>query len=92
MGPIQTGIFLSGAAKGGFDRIVVSEVDQNIKKAVTAAGGKITINIAGSDAIYQEEIPNVEILNPADKDDLEKLVDAAAGAEEFATALPNVGC
>lgn len=91
MGPIQTGIFLSGAAKGGFDRIVVSEVDQNIKKAVTAAGGKITINIAGSDAIYQEEIPNVEILNPADKDDLEKLVDAAADAEEFATALPNVG-
>lgn len=91
MGPIQTGIFLSGAAKGGFDRIVVSEVDEKIKKAVTDAGGEITINIAGADGIYQEKIPNIEILNPANKDDLEKLVDAAAGAEEFATALPNVG-
>jgi len=90
MGPIQTGIFLSGAAKGGFDRIVVAEVDEKIKEAVNSSGGKISINIAGADGIYRETIPNIEILNPADKDDLEKLVEAAVDAEEFATALPNV--
>ena len=31
-GPIQTGIFVSGASKGSFDRIVVAEVDDTIRK------------------------------------------------------------
>ena len=36
LGPIQTGIFLAGAAKGGFDRIVIAEVNDKLKAAVNA--------------------------------------------------------
>ena len=36
LGPIQTGIFLAGAAKGGFDRIVIAEVNEKLKAAVNA--------------------------------------------------------
>ena len=39
LGPIQTGIFVSGASKGNFDRIVVAEVDDTIREAIRAAGG-----------------------------------------------------
>ena len=45
LGPIQTGIFVSGASKGGFDRIVVAEVDENVKNPVNRGGGKITVRM-----------------------------------------------
>ena len=41
LGPIQTGIFLAGAAKGGFDRIVIAEVNDALKNAVNAAGSAV---------------------------------------------------
>ena len=63
LGPIQTGIFVSGASKGNFDRIVVAEVDDAIKNAVNAAGGTITINIAAPDRVYTESYDKVEIYN-----------------------------
>jgi mannitol-1-phosphate 5-dehydrogenase len=90
LGPIQTGIFLSGAAKGGFDEIVIAEVDNNIKDAINSTGGKITINIAAADHVYQEEIPGIKVYNPLDEKELECLIDAAARADELATALPSV--
>ena len=52
LGPIQTGIFLAGAAKGGFDRIVIAEVNDKLKEAVNAAGS-VTINIAAADHVYE---------------------------------------
>ena len=90
LGPIQTGIFLSGAAGGGFSRLVVAEVDQNIKDTVNSSGGNIDINIATADSVFYENIPNVEILNPLDDDDKNLLIQAAAEATEIATALPSV--
>ena len=90
LGPIQTGIFVSGASKGGFDRIVVAEVDETVKNAVNQGGGKITINIAAPDHVYQETCCNLELYSPAKPDELEKLIDAAANATEIATALPSV--
>ena len=63
-GPIQTGIFLLGASKGGFDRIVGADVDKALVESLRAGGGVVTINIATKDRIYQEKIRNVEIHNP----------------------------
>lgn len=90
MGPIQTGIFLSGAAKGKFDRIVIAEVDDKLKQAINGSGGKVTINIAAEDRVYSETYANVEVYNPNIPAELEKLTEAAAEGEEFATALPSV--
>ena len=90
LGPIQTGIFLSGASKGHFDRIVIAEVDNKLKEAVNACGGKISINIARDNAVYTETYGNIEVYNPLDANDLQKLIAAAADAVELATALPSV--
>ena len=89
-GPIQTGIFLLGAYKGGFDRIVVADVDKSLVRALREDSGSVTISVAAKDKIYSENIQKVEIYNPQDEDDLKKLIDAAADADEIATALPAV--
>lgn len=89
LGPIQTGIFLAGAAKGGFDRIVIAEVNDKLKEAVNAAGS-VTINIAAADHVYRETYPHVEVYNPNIPAEQEKLIAAAAEADELATALPSV--
>ena len=89
LGPIQTGIFLAGAAKGGFDRIVIAEVNEKLKAAVNAVNS-VTVNIAAADRVYTEVYPNVEVYNPNDPADVEKLIQAAAEASELATALPSV--
>ncbi|OGV48385.1 MAG: hypothetical protein A2X49_13700 [Lentisphaerae bacterium GWF2_52_8] len=90
LGPIQTGIFLSGACRGGFKRIVVAEVDQKLGDAVNKSGGKISINIAGASKVYQEEISGIEVYSPITEDGRKALVAAAAEADELATALPSV--
>ena len=90
LGPIQTGIFLSGASKGKFDRIVIAEVDNKLKDAVNACGGNVSINIAKDNAVYPETYANVEVYNPLDENDLKTLIEAAADASELATALPSV--
>eukprot|EP00831_Metopus_contortus_P000796 TRINITY_DN10288_c0_g2_i5.p1 TRINITY_DN10288_c0_g2~~TRINITY_DN10288_c0_g2_i5.p1 ORF type:complete len:416 (+),score=53.14 TRINITY_DN10288_c0_g2_i5:335-1582(+) len=89
LGPIQTGIFLSGAHHGGMERIVIAEVDADTVQAVRASSG-ISINIASSESIYQEHIGNVEIYNPTVPEDLQQLIAVAAQADEIATALPGV--
>jgi len=89
LGPIQTGIFLSGAHQGGMERIIIAEVDPEIVKAVRASSG-ITINVAGTDSIRQEQIRNVEIYNPTVPADLKQLIGIASDADEIATALPGV--
>ena len=90
LGPIQTGIFVSGASKGSFDRIVVAEVDDTIRNAINSTGGTITINIAARDRVYTEVCRNIEVYSPMDPQGLEKLITAAAEAQEIATALPSV--
>ncbi len=89
-GPIQTGIFLLGAYRGGFDRIVVADVDKNLVKALREDNGSVVISVAARDRIYSENIQKIEIYNPQDAYDLKKLIDAAADADEIATALPSV--
>lgn len=88
-GPIQTGIFLSGA-EGNFERLVVAEIDSKVVDAVRRAGGKITINIAGKDSVIRKDICGIEIYNPLINKDLEKLIELTSSATEIATALPSV--
>lgn len=89
LGPIQTGIFVAGAYNGGFDRIVIAEVDKATVSAIRAAGGKLNINIAESDGVRQESYERIEIYDPSEPDDLRKLIQAAEEAEELSTALPG---
>ena len=90
LGPIQTGIFMSGACRGGFDRIVIAEVDDKLRNAINDNGGVVTINTAYADSIKVEVIKNVEVYNPNTPEGRARLVDAAADACELATALPSV--
>lgn len=90
LGPIQTGIFVSGASKGKFDRIVIAEVDDVVRNAINANNGTISVNIAAKDRIYKEDYPNLEVYSPMNPEELPKLIDAAAEACEIATALPSV--
>ena len=85
-GPIQTGIFVAGAHHGGFDRIVLAEVDAQIVATVRAAGS-ITVNTAGKGS---ETFDRGEILNPTVPAELEQLKNVAAEAVAVNTALPSV--
>jgi len=89
LGPIQTGIFLSGACRAAFDRLVVADVDRELVRAIRSSG-RITINIADADTIRQEVIDRVEIYDPTVPEDLHCLIEIAANAGEIATALPSV--
>lgn len=84
-GPIQTGIFVAGAWRGGFDRIVLAEVDPDIVRTVRAAGS-ITVNTAGQDPATYDRI---EIYNPSVPEDAARLEEAAAEAIAVNTALPS---
>ena len=89
-GPIQTGIFVPGAMRGGFSRIVVADVDKDLVDCVRANDGKVRINVAHADRIEPVTLAGIEILNPLDDGDRARLVEAVAEADEIATALPSV--
>lgn len=90
LGPIQTSIFLEGAFRGGFDRLVIADVDAALLQAIRANNGTLQINIASNTTVTTETITGVEIYNPAVPADLEKLTATAAAADEVATALPSI--
>ncbi len=90
LGPIQTSIFLNGAAAGGCTRLVVAEVDPELVAAVRRNQGQITINIARQTGIVQQTIAKLEVFNPQVETDLPALLQAAAEASDIATALPGV--
>lgn len=90
LGPIQTSIFLDGAFRGGFDRLVIADVDAALIQAVRNNDGTIQVNIASNEAVSTETVTGVEIYNPTVSKDIEKLTEAAAQADEIATALPSI--
>jgi len=90
-GPIQAGLFLYEAFRsGGFGRLVVGEVLPDVVSAMRAAGGWYSLNVARSDRVKITTVGPVEIDDPASAPDVRHLVDAVAGAEEIATAVPSV--
>lgn len=87
-GPIQTGIFVAGAAAGNYDRIVLADVDEALVAAVKATG-TLTINTATKSEIKSNIYQNIEIYNPNVESDLEVLKDLASKAFSIAIALPS---
>ncbi len=86
-GPIQTGIFVAGASKGNFDKIVIAEVNPVMVEAIRKAGS-ITVNTSNAKGIVTNTYDKVEIYNPSVAEDLEILKDYASKAIAINTALP----
>jgi mannitol-1-phosphate 5-dehydrogenase len=90
-GAIQSGLFLFEAFQSGnFDRLVVAEVIPEVVDAVRRAGGVYRLNVATRHGVEIHEIKGVEIFNPTDATDRDRLIKALEEATEIATALPSV--
>jgi mannitol-1-phosphate 5-dehydrogenase len=90
-GPIQAGLMLCEAqACGAFDDYVIAEVDARLVAAVRAAGGAVTVNVAGADGIRRLRLEGIRIFDPAVPADRAAVVEAVRGADELATAIPSV--
>jgi mannitol-1-phosphate/altronate dehydrogenase len=90
-GAIQAGLFLyEGFCAGAFGRLVVAEVLPEVVAAIRQAKGYFSVNIAHADRVAQAKIGPIEIANPAQATDRQRLIEAIAGAEEIGTAIPRV--
>jgi mannitol-1-phosphate 5-dehydrogenase len=90
-GAIQAGLFLHEAFKSGnFARFVVAEVVPDVVAALRANQGRYWLNTAQADRIEQAEIGPVEMADPANAADRQRLVEALAAAQEIATAVPSI--
>jgi hypothetical protein len=64
-GAIQGGLFLSEAySSNSFNRLVVSEIDQQTVDQVRAGEGTYFCNVAEADGVRVEKIEGLEIYNP----------------------------
>jgi mannitol-1-phosphate 5-dehydrogenase len=89
-GAIQGGLFLPEAFRSGnFNRLVVSEIDQETVDYLRASGGVYSCNVAGEASLEQIEILGIEAYNPLVDGDRRKLVEAISEASELCTALPS---
>lgn len=90
-GAIQAGLFLYEAFRSGsFTRFVVAEVMPEVVRNVRHAGGIYGLNIAHEDRMEKAQVGPIEIENPAEAADRERLVTALAQAGEIGTAIPSV--
>jgi mannitol-1-phosphate/altronate dehydrogenase len=90
-GPIQAGLFLYEAfTSGNFGQLVVAEVLPDVVAAVRHSKGHYHLNIAHSDHVARAQIGPLEIENPTEAADRERLIRAVAGAREIGTAVPSV--
>jgi len=90
-GPIQSGLFLFEAYKSGnFSRFVVSEVDKELVRAVRENRRRYAISVARFDRIDRYELEGIEVYDPGDPVDRERIVSAVACSDEMATSLPSV--
>ncbi len=90
-GPIQSALFLYEAYRaGGFARFVVADVDRVLVRALRSSGGRYTVNIARRDGVDRAVVEGVELLDPGEACDRERIVQAVAAADEMCTALPSV--
>jgi mannitol-1-phosphate 5-dehydrogenase len=90
-GPIQSGLFAAEAYKSGsFSRIVAAEVDKRLVDAVRRSGGSYRVNVATDTGIETLRVRGIEIFDPVDPADRDRLISALKEATEIATALPSV--
>jgi len=90
-GPIQSGLFVAEAYKSdSFSRIVVAEVDRQLVDAVRRSGGSYRVNVATDTGIETLRVRGIEIFDPVDPSDRDRLISTLKEATEIATALPSV--
>jgi mannitol-1-phosphate 5-dehydrogenase len=90
-GAIQAGLFLYEAFhSGNFGRLVVAEVLPDVVAAIRQNDGYFTCNIALENGVEQARIGPIEIENPAEDTDRQRLIEAIAAADEISTAIPSV--
>ena len=90
-GAIQAGLFFYEAFRsGGFARLVVGEVAADAVDSLRHSAGCYAVNVAQADRVEVARVGPVQIENPAVPRDAARLVNAVAGAEEIATAVPSV--
>ncbi len=90
-GAIQSGLFLYEAHRSGnFDSLTVAEIDDGTVRALRAAAGRFTVNVADPNGIAAHGVDGVRVLNPRDAADRVELIEAIAAADEIAVALPSV--
>ncbi len=91
LGAIQSGLMLMEATKSGnFDKFVIVEVNEKLVTEIRHDGNSVVVNTAKSSGIDKFHIRNIEIYNPADPKDLDKIEEAIFNADEMATAIPSV--
>ena len=91
LGAIQSGLMLMEAIKSNnFKRFVISEINNKLVNEVRNAGNSFVVNIATNTGINKFQIKNIEIYNPTDPNDLNKIESAISEADEMATAIPSV--
>jgi len=89
-GPIGAGLFLHEARRSsGFSRLVAAEVLQNVVDSVREAGGAFRVNVAHADRVEAVQVGPVEMENPLEERDRERIIAAIAEASEIATAVPS---
>ncbi len=89
-GPIQAALFvLEAFYSKNFSRLVVAEVDEELVHAIRVAKGSYCINVADQHGINSHTIQGLEVYNPKESADRDKLESAIADADEVATALPS---
>ncbi len=90
-GPIQSALFLYEAYRSGnFVSFTVADVDRELVEAVRAAGGRYTVNIARPERIDRFTVEGVQLYDSRTPEGRQAIVQAVAGADELATALPSV--
>ena len=83
-GAIQGGLFLPEAYRcGNFNRLVVSEIDQETVDHLRASGGVYSCNVAGESSLEQIQVSGVEAYNPLVDGDRRKLVEAISAADSM---------
>ena len=91
LGAIQSGLMLMEAVKSGnFERFVILEVNGKLVEEVRSNNNSITINTATNSGVEKFSIKDIEIYNPTDLKDLDKIKEAISNADEMATAIPSV--
>ena len=91
LGAIQSGLMLLESFKSGnFEKFVIVEINNELVKAVRNGRNTVTVNIATGNAIVKFTIPDIEIYNPLNSEDIPAINNAIKEADELATAIPSV--
>jgi mannitol-1-phosphate 5-dehydrogenase len=90
-GAIGAGLFVYEAHRAGdYAPPLVVDVRADLLAALRAAGGHFRINIARSDRVDVAEVGPAVVADSTVAREADLIVEAIAGADEFASALPSV--